>query len=131
MVAVTPAGTRLSTGRTRYHSAKVLREPPKQLVQLGLLLYLHQVRKLLCDRNICIHVAQAKAMNLHAPLSQLLGTCPKENWLVVDTLEGCAGSWGGEHKSSEWVSIFFQILQLPEILPLFSPVPNSTCLQRA
>lgn len=107
---VTPARARLSTGRTRCHSDKVLREPPKQLVQLGLLLYLHQVRQPLCDRNICIRVAQAKAMNLRAPLSQLLGTCPKENWLAVDTLEGCAGSWGGEHKSSEQISIFFQVL---------------------
>lgn len=49
-------------------------------------------------------------MNLRAPLSQLLGTCPKDNWLAVDTLEGCAGSWGGEPKSSEQISIFFQVL---------------------
>lgn len=87
MVVVTPVGKRLSTGRTTYHSAKVLWVPPKELVQLGLP-FLHQIRQLLGDRNICIQVAQAKAMNLHAQLRHPPGTCPKENRLVAGTLEG-------------------------------------------
>lgn len=74
----TPAGARLSTGRTRYRSDKVLWEPPKQLVQLGPLLYLHQVRQLPCNRNICIQVAQAKAMNLRAPLSHCWEFVPRQ-----------------------------------------------------
>jgi len=94
MVVATPAETGLSTGRTRDPSARVLREPPQQLVQLGLLVYLQQDRQLLSGRNICIQAAQAKAMNLHALLSQLPGTCPEEYCLVVGMLAGCAGSWG-------------------------------------
>lgn len=121
MVVVTPAGTRLNTGRTRHHSAKVLQEPPKQLVQLGLLLYLHQVGQLLCDRNICIQVAQAKAMNLCAPLSQLPGTCPGENWLVVGTLESCAGSWG-YRLLGWWTQILWTGFQfLPDITTTWNP----------
>lgn len=85
--------------------------------------------QLLGDGNICIRVTQAKAMDLHAQLSQLLGTCPQENRLVVDMLEaelapGVTRCWGGEHKSSEQVSVFFQVLQLPEILPLFFAHPK-------
>lgn len=37
------------------------------------------------------------------------------------------GCLGGDHKSSEQVSIFFQILQLSKILPLFLPIPSSSC----